>query len=168
MTAVTSPRLNLIYARARNGVIGRDNTLPWHLPEDLAHFKRQTLGCPVIMGRKTWDSLPPRFRPLPGRPNIVISRAPDWRADGALSATTLESALAWCAGHPEVWVIGGAQIYALALPLAQRVVVTEIDADFDGDAFAPTLDTAWAETARERHTAASGLGFSFVTYERQR
>ena len=161
-------RLNLIYARARNGVIGRDNTLPWHLPEDLAHFKRQTLGCPVIMGRKTWDSLPPKFRPLPGRPNIVISRDPTWHADGAHSATTLQSALAWCADHPEVWVIGGAQIYALALPLAQRVVVTEIDADFEGDAFAPALDAAWSETSRERHTAASGLAFSFVTYERQR
>ena len=167
MTA-TAPRLNLIYARARNGVIGKDNTLPWHLPEDLAHFKRHTLGCPVLMGRKTWDSLPPRFRPLPGRPNIVISRDPDWRPDGAQSATTLDAALALCAGHPEVWVIGGAQIYALALPLAQRVVVTEIGADFAGDAFAPTLDASWAETAREAHTAASGLPFSFVTYERQR
>jgi dihydrofolate reductase len=162
------PRLNLIYARARNGVIGRDNTLPWHLPEDLAHFKRQTLGCPVIMGRKTWDSLPPRFRPLPGRTNVVISRDPAWHADGAHSASTLADALSRCTGHPEVWVIGGAQIYALALPLAQRVVVTEIDADFDGDALAPPLDAAWAETARERHTAARGLAFSFVTYERQR
>lgn len=168
MPDASPPRLNLIYARSRNGVIGRDNTLPWHLPEDLAHFKRQTLGCPVIMGRKTWDSLPPKFRPLPGRPNIVISRDPAWHADGAHSASTLQSALAWCADHPEVWVIGGAQIYALALPLAQRVVVTEIDADFEGDAFAPALDAAWAETARECHTAASGLAFSFVTYERQR
>lgn len=161
-------RLNLIYARARNGVIGRDNSLPWHLPEDLAHFKRHTLGCPVIMGRKTWDSLPPKFRPLPGRPNIVISRDATWHADGAHSATTLDGALAWCTDHPEVWVIGGAQIYALALPLAQRVVVTEIDADFEGDAFAPVLDAAWAETARNTHTAANGLPFSFVTYERQR
>jgi dihydrofolate reductase len=168
MPDASLPRLNLIYARARNGVIGRDNTLPWHLPEDLAHFKRHTLGCPVIMGRKTWDSLPPKFRPLPGRPNIVISRDATWHADGAHSAKTLEDALAWCAGHPEMWVIGGAQIYALALPLAQRVVVTEIDADFEGDAFAPVLDAAWAETARDTHTAANGLPFSFVTYERQR
>jgi len=96
----TLPRLNLILARAANGVIGRDNRMPWHLPEDLAHFKRTTLGCPVVMGRKTWDSLPPRFRPLPGRANIVLSRDTAWQADGAQRAASLDEALALCAGQP--------------------------------------------------------------------
>ena len=161
-----APRLNLIYARAANGVIGHNNALPWHLPEDLAHFKRTTLGCPVIMGRKTWDSLPPRFRPLPGRLNIVVSRNPDWQATGALHAASLPQALALCPSSSDAWVIGGAQIYAQALPLASSVVVTEIAQDFEGDAFAPTLDAAWQEHARETHVAASGLPFAFVTYIR--
>jgi dihydrofolate reductase len=177
-------RLNLIYARARNGVIGRDNALPWHLPEDLAHFKRHTQGCPVIMGRKTWDSLPPRFRPLPGRLNAVLTRDPTWLATPQDSSTaaaspvateissqktplrfdSLESSLLFLENHPEVWVIGGAQLYAQALPLAQRVVVTEIDAEFEGDAWAPTLGTDWTETSRESHVAANGLSYSFITY----
>jgi dihydrofolate reductase len=167
-------RLNLIYARAANGVIGRDNTLPWHLPEDLAHFKRQTQGHPVIMGRKTWDSLPPRFRPLPGRTNIVLTRdattAGQLRAAGAHPCTDLAQALAHCqamAPTPtEVWVIGGAQVYAQALPLATRVVVTEIDQAFDGDAYAPVLGPEWQATDRESHTSASGLGYAFVTHTR--
>ena len=159
-------QINLIYARAANGVIGKDGVMPWHLPEDLAHFKRLTQGHPVIMGRKTWDSLPPRFRPLPGRSNIVITRQADWQADGALPATSLQDALALCGDAQELWVMGGAQIYALAEPLASRIEVTEITQEFDGDAFAPTLGSDWLETAREAHTAASGLGFSFVTYRR--
>ncbi|NBW24614.1 MAG: dihydrofolate reductase [Betaproteobacteria bacterium] len=158
--------LHLIYARARNGVIGRDNTLPWHLPEDLAHFKRLTLGCPVIMGRKTWDSLPPKFRPLPGRNNIVITRQADWASPGAIAAPGLEAAVALCAQAEHVWVIGGAQIYAQALPLATTVEVTEIDADFEGDAYAPALDAPWRVQQRESHTAANGLSFSFVTWVR--
>jgi dihydrofolate reductase len=158
--------LHLIYARARNGVIGRDNTLPWHLPEDLAHFKRLTLGCPVIMGRKTWDSLPPKFRPLPGRNNIVITRQADWASPGAIAALGLEAAVALCAQADNVWVIGGAQIYAQALPLATTVEVTEIDADFEGDAYAPALDAPWRVQRRESHTAANGLSFSFVTWVR--
>jgi dihydrofolate reductase len=158
--------LHLIYARARNGVIGRDNTLPWHLPEDLAHFKRLTLGCPVIMGRKTWDSLPPKFRPLPGRSNIVITRQPDWHDVGAIAAHGLEAALPLCAQADHVWVIGGAQIYAQALPLATTVEVTEIDADFAGDAHAPALGAQWREHQRESHTAANGLAYSFVCYVR--
>lgn len=159
-------RLNLIYARAANGVIGTNNTLPWHLPEDMAHFKRHTTGCPVIMGRKTWDSLPPRFRPLPGRLNLVLTRQTNWQAEGAEHFTKLDDALARCRDFAEVWVIGGAEIYALALPKAQRVVVTEIAQDFEGDAHAPTLGSKWVETAREAHTAASGLPFAFVTLER--
>ncbi|MEX1166708.1 MAG: dihydrofolate reductase [Hydrogenophaga sp.] len=161
-----APRLHLIYARASNGVIGKDNGLPWHLPEDLAHFKRTTLGCPVIMGRKTWDSLPPKFRPLPGRRNIVLSRDSAWQAEGALHATSLEAALAHCAPDSDVWVIGGAQIYAHALPLATSVVVTEIARSFDGDAFAPELGPEWVETHRKPHTALNGLLFAFVTYTR--
>jgi len=167
MPETTAPvRLNLIYARAANGVIGRDNQLPWHLHEDLAHFKRTTLGCPVIMGRKTWDSLPPKFRPLPGRANIVVTRDAAWRADGALVAHSLEAARDLCPAGSSAWVIGGAQIYAQALPLAHTVVVTEIARDFDGDAYAPTLGPEWRETAREAHISASGLPFAFVTYTR--
>lgn len=161
------PRLNLIYARAANGVIGRDNTLPWHLPEDMAHFKRTTLGSPVIMGRKTWDSLPPRFRPLPGRRNIVLTRDATWQAEGALRAGSVAEAVAACGDAAEAWVIGGAEVYRQALPHAQRVVVTEIAQDFDGDAFMPGLGPEWAEQAREAHTAANGLPFAFVTYERK-
>ncbi|HEX5805038.1 MAG TPA: dihydrofolate reductase [Macromonas sp.] len=167
-------RLNLIYARAANGVIGRDNAMPWHLPEDLAHFKRQTLGCPVIMGRRTWDSLPPKFRPLPGRPNLVLTRDPATAAQlalaGAIALPSLEAALEHCrqlADAPaEVWVMGGAQIYSQALPLAQRVVVTEIAQDFEGDAFAPPLGPEWHATAREDQVSTQGLPFAFVTYER--
>ncbi|WP_462389572.1 dihydrofolate reductase [Acidovorax sp. Q11] len=158
--------LHLIYARAANGVIGRDNQLPWHLPEDMAHFKQLTQGCPVVMGRKTWDSLSPRFRPLPGRTNIVVTRQADWQADGAQRAASLADALApWDAGQM-VWVIGGAQIYAEALPLADCVEVTEIDKNFDGDAYAPTLGAAWVESARSSHVSTNGLPFSFVTYVR--
>ena len=160
-------RLNLIYARAANGVIGKDNALPWHLPEDMTHFKRMTAGCPVVMGRKTWDSLPPKFRPLPGRRNIVVTRQADWQADGAERAAGLPEAMALCADAAEVWVIGGAQIYAEAAPLARRAVVTEIDRDFDGDAHAPSLDAGWREVARDTHVAVDGLPFSFVTYVQQ-
>lgn len=159
-------RLHLIYARAANGVIGANNTLPWHLPEDLAHFKRTTLGCPVIMGRKTWDSLPPKFRPLPGRPNVVVTRQASWQAQGAQTAASLDAALALCAQAPDTWVIGGAQIYAQALPLAHSVVVTEIDLQVEGDAFAPELGAQWVEAQRQSHISATGLPFSFVNYRR--
>ena len=160
----TPTRLHLIYARAANGVIGRNGTLPWHLPEDLAHFKRTTLGCPVIMGRKTWDSLPPRFRPLPGRINIVVTRNTDWAADGAVVAHSLKAARDRCPPGSDAWVIGGAQIYAQALPLASSVVVTEIAQAFDGDAFAPKLGSDWCETRREAQVSVEGLPFAFVTY----
>lgn len=160
-------RINLIYARARNGVIGSNNALPWHLPEDLAHFKRCTLGCPVIMGRKTWDSLPPRFRPLPGRVNVVLTRNEEWNEIGTYRFSDMESALGFLNSHDDIWVIGGAEVYRQALPLAHRVVVTEIDADFDGDAFAPVLGPEWAEVHREPHQTAHDLSYSFVTYARQ-
>lgn len=159
-------KLHLIFARAANGVIGHNNTLPWHLPEDMAHFKRTTLGCPVIMGRKTWDSLPARFRPLPGRLNIVVTHQPDWQADGAQRADSIVQAMAICPADSTAWVIGGAEIYALALPMADRAVVTEIDKDFEGDAFAPVFAPEWKEMDRERQVSSNGLGFSFVTYGR--
>jgi dihydrofolate reductase len=159
-------RLNLIFAQARRGVIGLNNSLPWHLPEDLSHFKATTLGQPVIMGRKTWASLPPKFRPLPGRTNIVVTRQTDWQAAGAHLAHSMAQAVALCEAETEVWVIGGAEVYAQAMPLAQRAVITEIDADFDGDAFAPTFDASWHETARTSHTAANGLAYSLVTLDR--
>ena len=160
-------RLHLIYARAANGVIGANNSLPWHLPEDLAHFKRHTLGCPVIMGRKTWDSLPPKFRPLPGRLNVVVTRQQDWQAQGAVTAASLEEAVAQCADAPDTWVIGGAQIYAQALGLAHSVVVTEIDLRPEGDAYAPELLAPWKEVSREEHTSANGLAYSFICYQRE-
>jgi dihydrofolate reductase len=159
-------QLGLIYARSRNGVIGAQGTLPWHLPEDLAHFKALTQGCPVIMGRKTWDSLPARFRPLPGRRNIVVTRQPGWQAEGAERAASLQEAVMLCEGVPRAWVIGGAQLYAQALPLAHTAEVTEIDRDYEGDAFAPTLPSHWVEVRREPHTAANGLPFAFVSYVR--
>ncbi len=158
--------LHLIFARAANGVIGKNNALPWHLPEDMAHFKRTTLGKPVIMGRKTWDSLPPKFRPLPGRVNIVVTRQADWQAEGALRASSLEEAATLCPDQGDAWVIGGAQIYADAMTRARSAVVTEIEVDFEGDAHAPTFDATWKETARERHVSSTGLAFSFVTYQR--
>jgi dihydrofolate reductase len=163
-----SPQLHLIFARAANGVIGKDNALPWHLPEDMAHFKRTTLGNPVIMGRKTWDSLPQKFRPLPGRLNIVVTRDAAWQADGALRAGSLPEAVALCPAGSDAWVIGGAQVYAAALPLAYGAVVTEIARDFEGDVFAPVFGPEWHETAREDHIAANGLPFAFVTYTRDR
>ncbi len=159
-------QLKLIFARAANGVIGHHNTLPWHLPEDLAHFKRTTLGCPVIMGRKTWDSLPPKFRPLPGRLNLVVTRQPDWQADGALVVHSLDAACAACPAQSTAWVIGGAEVYAQALPLATEAVVTDIAAEFEGDAFAPSFGADWHEVQREAHTSSTGLRFAFVTYRR--
>ena len=157
-------KLNLIFARAANGVIGHHNTLPWHLPEDMVHFKRTTLGCPVIMGRKTWDSLPPKFRPLPGRLNVVVTRQLDWQAAGALTAHSLPEACDLCPPNSDAWVIGGAEIYAQALPLATTAVVTEIDANFDGDAYAPDFGSKWQEVSRDKFESATGLNFSIVHY----
>jgi dihydrofolate reductase len=164
--APARPRIGLIWAQARNGVIGKDGVMPWHLPQDLAHFKRTTLSHPVIMGRKTWDSIPPRFRPLPGRANIVVTRQADWHQTGVQRASSLREALQKCEDTALVWVIGGAQIYAQALPLADELVVTEIDADFDGDAFAPVLGPEWRAVAREAPVDVGGPALAFVTYRR--
>jgi dihydrofolate reductase len=160
--------INLILARSSNGVIGKHNALPWHLPEDLAHFKQLTQGWPVIMGRKTWDSLPTRFRPLPGRMNVVITRQPNWPGGGAKVTASLADALALCEAAAQVWVIGGAQIFAEAEPLAQRIEVTEIAQHFEGDTYAPALGPQWVASAPEEHLSSTGLPFSFITYIRQK
>ena len=164
-------KIALIAAVARNGVIGHANDLLWKLPEDMAFFKRTTLGNPVIMGRKTWDSLPAKFRPLPGRTNLVVTRQVGWRADGALSASGVEQALLLCASlspaPADVWIIGGAQLYASALPLAQRALVTELAQDVEGDTFAPRLDRQWHETARDEQLSRNGMRFAFVAYDKQ-
>ncbi len=159
--------LHLIYARSRNHVIGKNGDLPWHLPEDLAHFKRTTLGQAVVMGRITWESIPEKFRPLPGRKNVVVSRQADYPATGASVVPSLQAALAMFPPDEVVWLIGGAQLYAQALPLASQLVVTEIDADFEGDAFAPILGSEWHEAERSQHISAQGLAYSLVTLERK-
>lgn len=162
-------KLTIVAAVARNGVIGRDNDMPWRLPEDLKHFRRVTLGAPVIMGRRTWDSLPARFRPLPGRRNVVVTRNRDWQADGADVAHTLDEALALVADAPKAFVMGGGELYALALPEADELVLTEIDADFEADTFFPDWPRqAFNEIAREAHapTEPGELAFAFVTYRR--
>ena len=162
--------LTIIAAVARNGCIGRDNQLLVRLPEDLRHFRRVTMGAPVIMGRKTWDSLPPRFRPLPGRRNIVVTRNPKWGAEGAEAVPSLDAALALASEAPRAFVIGGGELYRLALPIADELVLTEIDRTFDGDTWFPKWDAAqFAETSRETHHAAppDDFAFAFVTYKRK-
>jgi len=154
----------LIAAVARRGVIGRDNRLIWHLPQDLQHFKRATLGHPIVMGRKTFESI---GKALPGRRNIVITRQNGWQAQGAETAASLPAALALAGAVPRVCVIGGAQIYEQALPLADEVLLTEIDADFQGDAHFPMARMAdFVETARETHRSDQGWDYAFVTYRR--
>jgi dihydrofolate reductase len=155
----------LVAAVARNRVIGAGGKLPWSLPEDLRHFKALTLGHPVIMGRKTWESL--ARRPLPGRENIVVTRSPGYDAPGAHVAASLEAALAFCAGEPLAFVIGGGELYEAALPHADGLVLTEIGRDYAGDAQFPQFDrAAWRETQRKPQTGAQGLSFDFVLYER--
>ena len=162
---VGAPALALVAAVARNGAIGRDNALLWHEPEDKRHLRRITMGHPVIMGRRTWDSLPARFRPLPGRRNIVLTRQAGWHADGAESAASIDAALALLGGAPRAFVIGGAEVYALALPRADALFLTEIDADLPGDTFFPTWDRSrFAAVDRQAHTAADGTRFTFTTY----
>lgn len=165
MQSARKPRLSLIAAVAANGVIGSDNALPWRLPADLKRFKALTLGHPVIMGRKTHESI---GRPLPGRRNIVVSRNAAYGAEGVEVSASLEAALAACQDDgEEVFVIGGAQLYTAALPLAQRLYLTEIHAGFAGDAHFPEFDrNAWRETARERHRGEEDIAFDFAVYDR--
>ena len=158
----------MIYARARNGVIGNLGQLPWHLPEDLAHFKRTTLGQPVLMGRVTWESLPEKFRPLPGRSNVVVSRQTSFSAAGAQLASSLEAAMALFPPTEIIWLVGGAQLYAQGLSIASQIVVTEIDADYEGDAFAPLISSNdWTETHRTSHVSAQGLAYHLVTLQKR-
>ena len=157
-------RIYLIAAVARNGVIGANGKLPWHLAEDLKHFKNLTLGHPIIMGRRTWESL---GKPLPGRENIVISRKAGFEAPGASVASMIGAAVALCSGEPLAFVIGGAEIYAAALPLADGLVLTEIQKDYEGDTRFPDWDRqAWRASQKETHTSADGVRFDFVLYER--
>jgi dihydrofolate reductase len=149
----------LVVAVADNGVIGKDGAIPWHISEDLKRFKALTMGHAIVMGRKTWDSLP--RKPLPGRANVVVTRQPDWNADGAATASSLGQALDGTSGP--VFVIGGAEIYELALPHARRIELTEVHRDFDGDATFAFDRTGWTETAREGGTTPEGLRYSYVT-----
>jgi dihydrofolate reductase len=159
-----APRVYLVAAVAANGVIGANGRLPWHLPEDLRHFKSLTLGHPVIMGRRTWESL---GRALPGRENIVVTRTPGYEAPGASVAASLDAALALCAGEPTAFVIGGGELYAEALAVADGLVLTEIQRDYPGDARFPDYDrSAWRETQRKPQIGADGLRFDFVLYEK--
>jgi dihydrofolate reductase len=164
---MTMPRLTLIVARARNGVIGKDNQMPWKIPGEQARFKRVTMGHPIIMGRRTWESI---GRPLPGRRNIVVTRDAAFTASGADVVTSFDDALRLAAGAPEAFIIGGAELYRLALPRADRMLITEIDHDFDGDTYFPAPDPAqWRESARERHASEAGPPFrvDYVEYLRR-
>lgn len=155
----------LIWAQSTSGIIGRDGGIPWQVPEDMAHFKTLTTGCTVVMGRRTWESLPPRFRPLPGRRNIVLTRQSDYQAEGADVVGALDDAVV----GDGAWVIGGAEIYRLALPMATRCEVTEIEIDLerrDSDAIAPALDESWRSSGGDWNTSSSGLRYRFHRYDR--
>jgi len=162
----------MIWAQANYGVIGAGGTMPWHLPEDFRHFRELTAGQPVIMGRRTWDSLPEKSRPLPGRTNIVITGQDAWAADGALRASSLSSALSLANGAAgpgeRLWVIGGGRIYAEAMNVAGTAVITVIDKYVDGDTFAPELDAGWSlgasAPATGWHTGADGTSYRFETW----
>ena len=156
--------LSLIWALARDRVIGAAGGMPWHVPEDLAHFKELTLGGTVLMGRKTWDALDPRFRPLPGRRNIVVTRDPEWAADGAEVVTSLTDAL----DTPDpLWVIGGAELFAATIDRAERLEVTELDLDVDGDTFAPPIGSGWQLTSEGSwQQSRGGIRYRFLTYGR--
>ena len=158
------PRIYLVAAVAANGIIGAGGHLPWRLPEDLKHFKHLTMGHPVIMGRRTWESL---GGPLPGRENIVVSTRRGYEAPGAAVASSLDAALALCTGERVAFVIGGTRLFEAALPLASGLVMTEIKRDYAGDTRFPEYDRSqWRESQREAHTAADGTRFDLVLYER--
>jgi dihydrofolate reductase len=160
------PTLSLIAAMAKNRVIGRNNALPWHLPEDLKYFKATTLGKPILMGRKTFDSI---GKPLPGRTSVVLTRNPEWSFDGCLVVPSLDAALARLADREEVLVIGGADLYQQTLPRADRLYLTEINADFEGDAWFPDFDRSqWQQISRQPHPDnGRGFSFDFVVYQRK-
>lgn len=160
-------RLTLIVARARNGVIGKNNAMPWKIPGEQAYFKRVTMGHPIIMGRKTWESI---GRPLPGRRNMVVTRNSSYLAPGAEVVSDLDAALARCNEAEEAFVIGGAELYKAALPRADRLLITEIDHDFEGDTYWPTPESSvWREAAREHHAPVPERPFAvdYVEYVRR-
>ncbi|PLC52708.1 dihydrofolate reductase [Pollutimonas nitritireducens] len=162
---MSTPTIQLVVAYSTNRVIGRDNVLPWRLPADLAHFKRVTLGQPILMGRNTWESL---GRPLPGRPNLVVSRNPEYRAEGATVYPSLEAALAACAGAERICIIGGEQIFKHALTIADEIIATEVHADVAGDTYFPDVDPAnWREAERLPQPDQNGYSFDFVVYRRK-
>ncbi len=160
--------LGLIWAQSRGGVIGNDGDIPWRLPEDQARFRRLTVGHPVVMGRATWDSLPERFRPLPGRTNVVLTSDRAFSADGARTAASVDEVLT---RHPDCWVIGGGAVYSAFLPHADRLVITDVDARVPGDTWAPAIDATWRKVARTPATgwstsSASGLQYAVTEYVR--
>ena len=158
--------LGLIWAQSTSGVIGRDGDIPWQVPEDLIRFKELTIGHTVVMGRRTWESLPAKFRPLPGRRNVVLTQQTGFTAEGATVAQSLDEALT----DPDTWVVGGEQIYTLAMPRASRCEVTEVDVDLprdDGDVVAPVLDETWVGTTGEWETSRTGLRYRFHSYRRR-
>jgi dihydrofolate reductase len=160
-----SHNISVIVAVARNGVIGQNNTLPWHLPEDLKRFRALTTGHHIIMGRKTYESL---GRLLPGRTTVIVTRNQDYHVEGALIAHSLAAALALCVGDDEAFLIGGAELFQDGIKEANKLYLTEIDIEVDGDAFMPEFDSAeWQETGREAQTSAQGLPFSYITYLRK-
>ena len=165
MSTPEQPQIALIAAVARNGVIGHENALIWRLPEDLKHFKRVTMGCPVLMGRKTFESI---GKPLPGRRNVVITRNVHWTAPGVEEAPSFEAALELLKHATKIFVIGGAQVYAEALPVADELVLTEVEHDFEGDTHFPAWDRAdFIEVSRETHRAPQGWDYHFTTYQRR-
>jgi dihydrofolate reductase len=160
--------VSVVAAIARGGVIGRDGSIPWRIPEDMARFRELTMGHAVVMGRRTWESLPDQFRPLPGRDNVVVTRNPDWSAQGADRAGSVEDALELLESAPRVFVIGGGEIYAAALPFADELHLTEIDAEIEGDTTFP----AWSrdefeEVERRERVTEGGTPFAFVRYVRR-
>ncbi|MET4780612.1 dihydrofolate reductase [Glaciihabitans sp. UYNi722] len=158
----------LIWAEAHEGVIGRDGEIPWHIPEDLAHFKELTGSGVVVMGRRTWDSIPERFRPLPGRRNIVVTRQLDWTAPGAEVVHSIDERL--FAGLPDdVWVMGGGEIYRQSLPFASRLEVTEVDLEVEGKTVAPSIDDSWQRTQdpiNGWHLSRTGTLYRFASFRR--
>ncbi len=161
-------RISVVAAVARGGVIGNRNGIPWRIREDAQRFRALTMGHPVVMGRRTWDTLPGRFRPLPGRRNVVVTRNDEWHAPGAERAGSLAAALRLLADEPQVFVIGGGELYAAAIALADELLLTEIDADVEGDTWFPDWDrAAFEEASRERHVSETGISFSFVDYVRR-
>jgi len=161
-------RVSLVAAVGRGGVIGLAGGLPWRIPEDMRHFRELTIGYPVVMGRRTWDSLPDRFRPLPDRRNVVVTRNATWQGDGAERAGSIDEALLLLEDAEQILVIGGGELYTAALPLADELLLTEIDVEMEGDTFFPSWERAeFTEASREEHVSESGIPFAFVNYARQ-